>query len=132
MQAVLRFSALFILLAGVHSLSHAEAGQAQYIDLKPAFITNYGVSAKLQYLKVEISVRVETPDDLALVERHLPNLRHNLVLLLSQQTDAEVNSAEGRQQLRSAALEQVQQVLEDEEGKKVVSDLLFNNFIVQS
>ena len=132
MQVVLRFCALFVLLASVHGLSQAEGNQTQYINLKPAFVTNYDVSAKLKYLKVEISVRVETLDDVALVERHLPYLRHNLVLLLSQQTDVEVSTAEGRQLLRGVALEQVQKVMQDEEGNKVISDLLFNNFIVQS
>ncbi|MGI9285541.1 MAG: flagellar basal body-associated FliL family protein [Pseudomonadales bacterium] len=132
MQSFLRRCAVFLLLATTHSLGVAEDNQAQYIDLKPAFVTNYGSNPKLQYIKVEISVRVETLDDVALVERHLPYLRNNLVLLLSQQSDEDVGSAEGRQQLRVAALEEVQKVMQDEEGNKVVSDVLFNNFIVQS
>ncbi len=132
MQSMLRGCALVTLLMAVCSFSHAESNQAQYINLKPAFVTNYGISARLQYLKVDISVRVESQDDVALVEQHLPYLRNNLILLLSQQTDAAVSSAEGRQQLRAAALEEVQKVMQDEQGSKVVSDLLFNNFIVQS
>lgn len=132
MQSILRRCAVFLLLMATHNLSAAADSQAQYIDLKPAFVTNYGSNPKLQYLKVEISVRVETLEDVALVERHIPYLRNNLVLLLSQQSDAAMSSAEGRQQLRNAALAEVQKVMQDEEGNDVVSDLLFNNFIVQS
>ncbi len=128
----LRGYVLFVLLATIHSLSQAAGSQAQYINLQPAFVTNYGADAKLHYLKVEISVRVETLEDVALVERHLPYLRNNLVLLLSRQTEADVTSVEGRQRLRAVALEEVHKVLKYEEGKTVVSDLLFNNFIVQS
>ena len=50
----------------------------------------------------------------------------------SQQLDEDVSSAQGRQQLRSTALEEVQKVMQDEEGSTVISDVLFNNFIVQS
>ena len=131
MRLSLRSCVLFMLLTTVHSLSQAAAGETQYIDLQPAFVTNYGTDAKLHYLKVDVSVRVETQDQVALVERHLPYLRNNLVLLLSQQTEAEVSSVEGRQQLRQVALEEVQKVMQNEEGNTVVSDLLFNNFIVQ-
>ncbi len=132
MRSILRRCAVLLLLLSTHGLALAAGNEAQYIDLKPAFVTNYGSSPKLQYLKVEISVRVETLDDVALVERHLPYLRNNLVLLLSQQLDEDVSSAQGRQQLRSAALEEVQKVMQDEEGSTVISDVLFNNFIVQS
>lgn len=132
MRSILCRCAVFLLLAANHSLSMAADNQAQYIDLKPAFVTNYGSNSKLRYLKVEISVRVETLDDVALVEQHVPYLRNNLVLLFSQQTDEDVNSAQGRQQLRSAALQEVQKIMQDEEGNNVVSDVLFNNFIAQS
>ena len=114
----------------VHAQEQLE--KPTYVALNPSFVTNYGNDARLHYLKVDISVRVESIPNSFKVETHLPQIRHNLVLLLSQQTSESVNSHEGRQQLRKEALVAVQKVLEVEEGEKIVTDLLFDNFVVQS
>jgi flagellar FliL protein len=42
-----------------------------------------------------------------------------------------MSNVEAKEKLRQEALKQVQQVLENEEGKPLVDDLLFNNLIVQ-
>jgi len=51
--------------------------------------------------------------------------------LFSQQTDETLGSMDAKEKLRQEALKQVQQVLEQEEGKPYVEDLLFNNLILQ-
>ncbi|MCF4987328.1 flagellar basal body-associated FliL family protein, partial [Pseudomonas syringae] len=48
-----------------------------------------------------------------------------------QQTFDSMSSAEAKENIRQEALKQVQRVMNDEEGKPIVEDLLFNNFIVQ-
>lgn len=108
------------------------AGSAQYIDLKPAFIVNYGGQGRLRYLKTDIALRVsggvEGPSS---IRQHMPYIRHQLVMLLSKATEEEVSSMEGRELLRQNALEAVREVLIQEEGTQHVDDLLFNSFIVQ-
>jgi len=42
-----------------------------------------------------------------------------------------MSNVEGKEKLRQEALKQLQQVMNDEEGKPIVEDLLFNNLIVQ-
>ena len=66
-----------------------------------------------------------------MVEHHEPLIRNQLVMLFSQQTDETLGSVEAKEKLRQEALTQVQQVLEQEEGKPLVDDLLFNNLIIQ-
>jgi flagellar FliL protein len=104
----------------------------QYVDLKPAFVTNYGGAGRLRYLKAEITLRVggggKGP---AGVRHHMPQIRHALVMLLSRQTEEELSTMEGREMLRHQALQAVQQVLLDEDGEQFVTDLLFKSFIVQ-
>ncbi|WP_432805849.1 flagellar basal body-associated FliL family protein [Klebsiella pneumoniae] len=51
--------------------------------------------------------------------------------LFTQQTVDNMSNVEAKEHLRQEALKQVQQVLEAEEGKPIVEDLLFNNLIVQ-
>lgn len=125
---------LFILcsIIWLPAAAQTQLEKPTYVSLNPAFVTNYGSGDRLHYLKVEISVRVESMPDAELVERHMPFIRNDLVFLLSQQTEEAVNSPEGRQDLQVAALAAVQEVMKAEESREVITALLFNNFIVQS
>ncbi|MGT4700590.1 hypothetical protein PDB1_05805 [Pseudomonas aeruginosa] len=57
-------------------------------------------------------------------------IRNLLILLFAQQTDQRRGSVEAKERLRQVALKQVQQTLEQEEGKPLVTALLFNHLIV--
>lgn len=107
-------------------------GSSRYIDLKPAFVVNYGGGGRLRYLKTEIAFRVgggvDGPND---IRHHMPYLRHALVMCLSRASEEDLSSMEGRELLRQTALEAVREVLMREEGRQFVDDLLFNSFIVQ-
>lgn len=116
----------------LHAAGQTQLEKPTYVALTPSFVTNYGNDSRLHYLKVDISVRVESMPNSHIVEQHTPQIRHQIILLLSQQTSEGVNTHEGRQKLRADALQAVQEVLKAEEGDKIVTDLLFDNFVVQS
>ena len=105
---------------------------ARYVDLKPAFVVNYGGVGRLRYLKAEVSLRVGGADKgISSIRHHMPYIRHALVMALSQATEEELSSMEGKELVRTNALEAVRTVLVKEEGEQFVADLLFNSFIVQ-
>lgn len=108
----------------------SEALNTQYINIKPAFVANYGGVGRLRYLKSEVTLRVGDAS-VSAVRRHMPYIRHVLVMLLTKATEEDVASMEGRELLRQKALEAVQNILFEEEGEQFVVDLLFNSFIVQ-
>jgi len=102
-----------------------------YVPIKPAFVVNYGGEGKLRYMKVEISLRVVDTHSSHGVRHHMPLLRDHLVSLFSRQTDENIATKDGKERLRIAALEGVQQVLMDEDGEQGVKDLFFSHFVVQ-
>lgn len=105
---------------------------SRYVDLKPAFIVNYGGPGRLRYLKTDIALRVSGgTSGPSAIRHHMPYIRHQLVMLLSRATEEQLSSMEGKEMLRQQALAAVQQVLLREEGEQYVHDLLFNSFIVQ-
>jgi flagellar FliL protein len=114
-------------------VKEGEAPKAIYISLTPPFVGNYALDGgpKLRVYKADIALRVTGPEAQAAVKRNDPLIRNQLVALFTQQTVDSMSSAEGKEKIRQEALKQVQQVMTDEEGKPVVEDLLFNNFIVQ-
>ncbi|WP_313086063.1 flagellar basal body-associated protein FliL [Pseudomonas sp.] len=107
------------------------ANKTIYYSLVPALVGNYGSDGRLKYYKADIALRVSGSEAEAKVKHHEPLIRNQLVTLFSQQTDASLGTVEAKEALRQEALKQVQTVLNQEEGKPLVDDLLFNNLIIQ-
>lgn len=104
----------------------------EYMEIKPALITNYGGPGPIHFLKAEITLRVgKLPETREVVAHHLPRIRHELIMLLSRQNETDLESMEGKEKLRQEALTTIQKFMETETGKKNVEDLLFTNFVIQ-
>lgn len=124
--------------AGVFAAEHGggeskgEAGVSEYMELKPALITNYGGPGPIHFLKAEITLRVgKLPETRETVAHHMPRIRHELIMLLSRQNETDLESMEGKEKLRQDALGTLQKFMEAETGKKNIEDLLFTNFVIQ-
>jgi flagellar FliL protein len=120
-------------MAQEEAAKEGEAPKAMYVSLTPPFVGNYALDGgpKLRVYKADVALRVTGPEAQAAVKRNDPLIRNQLVSLFTQQTVDTMTSAEAKEKLRQEALKQVQQVMTDEEGKPVVEDLLFNNFMIQ-
>jgi flagellar FliL protein len=109
------------------------APKVAYISLTPPFVGNYALdgSPRLHVYKADIALKVTGAEAEVAVKHQDPLIRNQLVALFAQQTVDSMTGVEAKEKLRQEALKQVQQVMNDEEGKPVVEDLLFNNLIVQ-
>ena len=108
------------------------APNSEYLDIKPALITNYGGAGPIHFLKAELTLRLSKESQASeLVMRHMPHIRHELIMLFSRQNEDNLATMQGKEQLRQDALAAVQKVLQSEENKKLVDDLLFTNFVIQ-
>ncbi len=125
MKVLARFCVLLtmVLAGGV--------GASSYVNLTPEFVVNYGDAGRVRYLKAEITLRVR--DDAAVVEinHHADAIRHELVLLLSRQTNTTLGSSEGKEALRNQALKAIQDIMLAETGQVMVDQVLFTNFFIQ-
>lgn len=103
-----------------------------YIPIIPAFVVNYGGKGKLRYIKLEVSLRVQDTISSNSVRHHMPLIRDYLVREFSRLDDVDVDTQQGKELVRVAALEGVQALLAEEEGEEVeITGLYFNNFVVQ-
>ncbi|WP_449430317.1 flagellar basal body-associated protein FliL [Pseudomonas putida] len=107
--------------------------KVSYISLSPPFVGNYALdgSPRLRVYKADVALRVTGDAAATAVKHHEPLIRNQLVALFAQQSVENMGNVEAKEKLRQDALKQVQQVMEAEEGKPIVEDLLFNNLIVQ-
>ncbi len=102
-------------------------------DEKSAFTVNLAETSEADYLQVEAQLLTSDPEMPAVIKTHMPALKAALNALLSQQKSSEIKTAQGREQLRQQALDEVRKVLEKQAGidPDEVEDLLFTNFVMQ-
>lgn len=116
---------------------HEEAAEevekkpAIYYALTPAFIVNFQDKGRTRFLQADLSLLIRDEDVSEALDKHMPLIRNNLVLLLSGQSFETLQSAEGKEALRAEALKAVQEVLQQEIGKPGVEQVLFTSFVMQ-
>lgn len=104
---------------------------AIYFPLKPPLIVNYMARGRQRFLQAEITVMSREDDVIEAVEIHMPMIRNSLILLFSGQVYEELQTDEGRELLRQAALEELQAIMEKEIGKPGIEKVLFTNLVMQ-
>ncbi|MDX1558629.1 MAG: flagellar basal body-associated FliL family protein [Marinobacter sp.] len=110
-----------------------ESGVTDYISMDPAFVTHVGKpGTKPTYLKAAVSLRANSASVRPAVDAHMPRLRHELVMLFGEQTDAErLTSMEGQEALREEAKQRINAVLEEQQTGESIAGVLFTEFVVQ-
>jgi flagellar protein FliL len=116
---------------------------AIYLALKPNFTVNYDVNGRQRFLQAELTIMYRNAEVLKILELHMPAVRNGLVLLLSSQVFDDLQTVEGKEKLRAAALKIVQNILikeQEEAAEKPIKDknklpnieqILFTNFVMQ-
>lgn len=108
----------------------AEDDYVNYIELKP-FVSNFVSPGKLRFLKCEITIQVTSPAAHHAVNYHKPEVRHEILMLLSSKEEEQLKTVDAQHLLAQEALQKVQQVLLAEEGEAFVADLFFTSFVLQ-
>lgn len=107
--------------------------KVQYHELKPSFVANFGNSTakRLKFIKADITVSAYSDEAIAAVRAHDALVRHQIVMILSAQSEVSLAATTGQEVLREALAEKVKAVLKEETGKEQIDDLLFTSFVVQ-
>lgn len=102
-----------------------------YVEIEPAFVTNYGGAGRLRYMKVGVTLRVDGAEGRgeAQVMHHMPYIKDTLLGIFSIQTSATIGSAEGKETLRKQSYAAVSEILATEDETSYLQDLLFTSFI---
>jgi flagellar FliL protein len=80
-----------------------------------------------RYLKISMELEVGSEEDRTKVENNVPRLRDTVLILLSSQTLKEINTMEGKLELKNAVILRMNQIL----GNKTVRSIYFTEFVVQ-
>lgn len=100
-----------------------------YYKMAPSLVMNLMTGGK--YVRADVELMTEHPADVEELKTHGPALRHEMLMLLSEQDGNVIKTPDGKQKLREEALKRLQEVMRKLTGKKYVDDVFFTAFFVQ-
>ena len=102
------------------------------MSLDPPFVANFEGDQQVRYLQVTAQIMTHDPKTVEALKAADPIIRNDLLLLFSNQKATELQTNDGREKLRAAALVAVRKVLAANEGKpEKVDAVLFTTFVMQ-
>ncbi len=105
--------------------------EAYYFSLDPPFVVNFSGTSRARFLQVSIEGLTRDSKVKEDITKHIPQVRNNIVLLLSSKTYDELSTQDGKKGLRKEVLKEIQKILEAETGKEGVEDVFFTSFVMQ-
>jgi len=107
-----------------------EAKASLYYAIDPPLVVNFEDGSVVRFLQITMEVMAHDQKSLDSVQRNLPMIRNNLLLLMSNRNYQSLMSREGKDKLRAEALAEIRAV-QTKQGGGDIDDLLFTSFVVQ-
>lgn len=144
MQKILLSSTLMILLLGglvsgqAWSADDEEEAEEQvktesvYISLGAPLVLNLSSQrSRNTYLQLTADLLVKDSDSETLIKTHIPAIRHQLIVLLSEQPAKDMKSPSKREEIRKTATAKIQELVAELSNNEDIGDVLFSSFLVQ-
>lgn len=100
-----------------------------YYELAPSLVTN--LSGGPKYIRCEVQLMVLGEENKALLDKYAPALRHEMFLLLAEQDGRALQTPQGKEKLRKAAIKSMQALMETYTRQPVIEDLYFTSYYVR-
>ena len=114
--------------------AHGEEGgpgkAAVYYAIDPPLVVNFEDGSVVRFLQITMEVMAHDQKTIDTVQKNIPLIRNNLLLLMSNRNYQSMMSREGKEKLRQEALTEIRAV-QKKQGSPDVDDLLFTSFVVQ-
>ena len=122
-----------IILSAMAPASAQQEPEFVYYGFNPDIVTNYvsGNRPSLGYVRVTIELMIADKNLLPTIEHHEPLILDTIIGILSKQSEDQVKSLTGREDIRIAILTSLQDVLRRETGNTIIKDLLFTKYLYQ-
>jgi flagellar basal body-associated protein FliL len=103
---------------------------AVFYAIDPPLVVNFEDSSAVRFLQISMEVQGRDQKAIDSVQKNMPVIRNNLLLLMSNRDYQSLMSREGKEKLRQEALTEVRAV-QKKLGGADIDDLLFTSFVVQ-
>jgi flagellar FliL protein len=120
-------------IAPAAGASHGDAAGAKsavYYAIDPPLVVNFEDGSAVRFLQITMEVMARDQKAIDSVQKNIPLIRNNLLLLMSNRNYQSMMSREGKEKLRQEALAEIRDV-QKKQGGEDIEDLLFTSFVVQ-
>lgn len=100
----------------------------EYLPMAPKFTVNLAEPKK--YLMLDVQLLVEGADHVAVIKKHMPALRHEMIMMLSGLHIADLQTMEQREALRVKTKQLLTELLVKLENSDGFRDVFFSEFLV--
>ena len=108
------------------------AGPPLFLALDPPFVVNFDAEQAVRFLQIAVQLETRDPATIELLKTNDPVVRNDLLLLFANQKYTQLSSREGKEALRSQALEAVRKVLATAGGHpERLEAVYFTSFVMQ-
>jgi len=104
---------------------------AIYVGVPNAITANLPGAKKSRTVQVKLSFMVRSSDAKDNVRLHMPQLKNDVLMLVSQKNATELKTPEGRLKLQQEALETVQNTMTGLVDDPTIEKVLFVSFVMQ-
>jgi len=109
-----------------------EKAPAKYVAFEPPFVVNFKADSAVKFLQVSLQVMTRDSVMERVLKENDPAVRNAILSLLDGQTYEVLSTAEGKEELRKAALEKVRGVMKSEGADPTkVEAVYFTSFVMQ-
>lgn len=110
----------------------ADINQTFYLPLTPEFIVNFSGEQSVSYMQIEMAIMARQQHYLDMATTNMPMIRHEILLLLSNQKYDELRTKAGKEKLRQVVLAKLQEIVISQNPKAPsIEAVYFTNFIMQ-
>lgn len=111
---------------------HGEEGGkgSVFYAIDPPLVVNFEEGSAVRFLQISMEVMAKDQKAVDSVQKNMPLIRNNLLLLMSNRDYQSLMSREGKEKLRQEALTEIRAV-QKKQGGEDVEDVLFTSFVVQ-
>jgi flagellar FliL protein len=88
------------------------------------------LAGQKKYLLINVQLLVEGKENVEKIKKHMPALRHELIMLFSGRNETELASMEQREALRKETLDAIRAALDKYENSDGFRDLFFTEFLL--
>lgn len=97
-----------------------EAGGPTYVEISPKFVVNLLEGKK--YLSINVQLFIEGAETEAAIKKHMPAIKHELLMLFSDRALDSLQTMEQREALRQQAIETIHRTIDKAEGVDIEAE----------
>ena len=114
------------------SESEGVKNETAYISLGEPLVLNLSSQrSRNTYLQITANILITNVKSETIIKAHIPAMRHQLIVLLSEQPANDMKAPNKREEIRQSAKLKIQALIAELSNNEDVGDVLFSSFLVQ-